>query len=172
VLTRLPSLSALELNHIVTADRPYVAAEMTAFLTCWLSGFPIPVLNRPSPGSLTGPNYSAEQWAAAALKLGVRIRSTPERLGLTPLQEAQRKAPTTVTVIGKQCFGEDASVLFSPAAELARTMGVELLGVHFDSPEPDALFLGVTTSPGIDTPELADAVLDYFTTPARKQIRG
>jgi hypothetical protein len=172
VLTRLPALSALELHHIVPADRPYVAAEMTAFLTCWLSGFPIPVLNRPSPGSLTGPNFRAEQWAAIALKLGVRIRSTSDRLGLSPLQEAQHKAPTTVTVIGKQCFGEAASALFSTAAELARTMGVELLGVHFDTPDPDALFLSVTTSPSIDTPELADAVLDHFTTLAGKEIRG
>ena len=163
VLTRLPCVSDLELLHIVPADRAFVAAEMTAFLTCWLSGLSCSVLNRPSPGCLTGPSFRAEQWAAAAAKLGMPIRPARARLGLRPSHEARREAPTaTVTVVGNRCFGAVDGVLLRQAPRLARVMGVDLLGVHFSSPGPGAVFVGVTTSPAVDTPDVADAVLDCF----------
>ena len=166
MLTRLPYVSDHELIHIAPPDRAYVAAEMTAFLTCWLSALPCPVLNRPSPGCLTGPNRHAEQWVAAAAKLGMRIRPAHARLGLRPSHEMPREAPpATVTVVGHRCFGEVDEELLRLSSRLARVMGVDLLGVRFTGPEPDALFVGVSTSPDVDTPDVADAILDYLTTP-------
>jgi hypothetical protein len=165
VLTHLPHVSDLELIHIDPPDRAYVAAEMTAFLTVWLSDLPCRVLNRPSPGCLTGPSFIAEQWVAAASKLGMRIRPTRTRLGLNRSHEIEREAPVArVTVIGSRCFGEVDEVLRRRASQLACTMGVDMLGVHFSGSEPDALFVGVSTSPDISTPDVADAILDYFTT--------
>ena len=55
VFTRLPWVSEVELQHIVSADRAYAAAEMSAFLLCWLSGLTCPVINRPTVGCLNGP---------------------------------------------------------------------------------------------------------------------
>src|SRR5229473_654434 len=54
VLTLLPGVFEEELVDIVPSDRSYVAAEMTAFLLCWLSTLQCPVLNRPTPTCLSG----------------------------------------------------------------------------------------------------------------------
>jgi hypothetical protein len=160
MLTRLPSISDVELTQIAPADRYYVAAEMTAFLACWLTTLPCPVLNRPAPGCLTGPILHAEQWAAAAAKLGMRVRPPLARLGLSPCDDSQS---VMVTIVGDRCFGEVDAALLLRASQLARTTGVDLLGVQFSSPEPDGVFVGVSTIPSAESPEVADAILDYFT---------
>lgn len=47
ILTRLPSVTADDLPHIAEEDRGYVAAEMTAFLTAFLSEAPFPSSTAP-----------------------------------------------------------------------------------------------------------------------------
>jgi hypothetical protein len=59
VLTLLPCVMTHELLHIVPEDRAYVAAEMMAFLVSWLHGLAAPVINRPTPVCLMGPNWRA-----------------------------------------------------------------------------------------------------------------
>src|SRR5688572_23214757 len=61
VLTRLPSVTPAELPQIVPTDREYVAAEMNAFLTAWLSELPCRVINRPTALCLAGPAWRREQ---------------------------------------------------------------------------------------------------------------
>src|SRR5262245_49828372 len=74
VLTRLPRVAEADLAHVVAADRAYAAAEMTAFLLSWLAALTCPVLNRPTPGCLSGPSWWPEQWAAAAARVGIPTR--------------------------------------------------------------------------------------------------
>ena len=57
VLTRLPAVQPEDLAHIATADRDYVASEMTAFLIAFVSALPCRVLDRPSAGALSGPAW-------------------------------------------------------------------------------------------------------------------
>jgi hypothetical protein len=169
VLNRLPYVSDFDLTHIAPPDRGYVAAEMTAFFTCWLSALPCPVLNRPSPGCLTGPHVHAEQWIVAAARLGMNTQPAQTRLGLRQSHELQPEVPTsTVTVIGNRGFGRVNAVLLRQASDLARVIGVDLLGVGFTGPEPSARFVGVNTSPDVDSPEMADAILDYLTSPSQE----
>src|SRR5438034_2764184 len=104
VLTRLPSVSPHHLPHIIPADREYVAAEMTAFLTAWLSGLTCPVLNRPTPGCLTGPAWRPQHWAHLAAQLAI------------PTQQAA-DVDAEVTVVDEHCFGPDG--LCVPARRLA-----------------------------------------------------
>src|SRR5260370_30282273 len=70
VLTRLPCVGEGDLVDIVPGDRGYVAAEMTAFLSAWLCDLRCPVLNRPTPGCLTGPYWRQAKGIHAPSRLG------------------------------------------------------------------------------------------------------
>src|SRR5262249_56128954 len=55
VLVRLSRVDPGDLAFVAPDDRPYVAAEITAFLVAWLSSLTCPVVNRPTPSSLPPP---------------------------------------------------------------------------------------------------------------------
>jgi hypothetical protein len=161
VLTLLPCVIPDQLVHIVPEDRAYVAAEMTAFLVAWLSELACPVLNRPTPACLTGPNWRQEQWVNTAARAGIPVRSVTRRVALsadTVTQNAET-APTTVTVIGEYCFGEVNDALAMHARRLAKLAGADMLAVHFDGPEAYARLLGVDLRPDLTSPKITDAIL-------------
>jgi hypothetical protein len=171
VLTRLPSVTPHELPHIVAADREYVAAEMTAFLIAWLSSANFPVINRPTPVCLMGPNWREEQWTYAALRAGMCIRQTTRRLSLrTPPVEFEEASegngrtvdvPLTLTVAGERCFGGTDEMHKAQALRLAKLAGVELLEVQFSGGR-EAAFVGAYLAPAVSSPDVADALLARF----------
>lgn len=116
VVTRLARVDGVDLPHVVEDDRPYVAAEMTAFLLSWLSSLACPVLNRPNAMSLAGPAWGSDRWRRAAVRAGA---------GGAP----DRPAETVVTVIGEECIG-DAS-LAPIARAIAAEAGATLLETAF-----------------------------------------
>jgi hypothetical protein len=163
VLTRLRYVAADELVEISAQDRDYVAAEMTAFLLFWLSRLTCPVLNRPTPMCLSGPNWRAEQWVHAAAHAGIPVKplrrnTSSESHAATPVPVASR----SVTVIGERTFGEADPHLRQQARRLAELAGVALLSVHFSSAERGARFLGADAFPALDDDALRDAALDYL----------
>ena len=120
VLTRLPCVTEHELPHIVPADRAYVATEMTAFLAFWLSELACPVLNRPTPACLTGPNWRPEQWVHAAAQLGMPVCPVHRQALLTadvPAANSEQQ-PVTITVVGRHCFGTVDATLTRQAQRL------------------------------------------------------
>lgn len=177
LLTRLPSVTPHELPHIVAADREYIAAEMTAFLIAWLSSADFPVINRPTPVCLMGPNWREEQWTYAALRAGMRSRQTTRLLSLrtTPppaappveFKEASEgngrteDVPLTLTVVGERCFGGMDETLKAQALRLAKLAGVELLEVQF-SGGSEAAFVGAYLAPAVSSPDVANALLARF----------
>jgi hypothetical protein len=165
VLTRLPCVFEHELVRIVPAERAYVAAEMTAFLTSWLSGLRCPVLNRPTPTCLAGPNWRHEQWVYTAARVGIPVRPARRHAALSAgvAPEAPYPRPVvTVTVVGDRCIGRVTDDLASQARRLADVAGVDLLAVRFSGPEPGALFVGADPWPDVGTDAVADAVLEYL----------
>ncbi len=164
VLTRRPYVVEQELTHIVPADRAYVAAEMTAFLLSWLSVLECPVLNRPTPTGLGGPNWWPEQWVYAAARLGLPVRLVRRRSALSTniAPEVADPHPVTVTVVGERCFGSVDEALAAQAQRLARAVGVDLLAVRFSGDEPGADFLDADLWPDVSSPEIADAILECF----------
>ena len=162
VLTLLPCVTADQLIHIVPADRIYVAAEMTAFLVSWLSELPCPVLNRPSPGCLMGPNWGVPQWVHAAADAGIPVRPVHRRVALwaDPAPELAEVTPTSVTVIGGRCFGEADKRLAKHARRLAAMAGVDMLAVHFDGRDSGARLFGADLRPDISSTAIADAILE------------
>lgn len=163
VLTRRPYVVEQELGHIVPADRAYVASEMTAFLLSWLSSLECPVLNRPTPSGLSGPNWWPEQWTYAAAQFGLPVRPVRRRAVLADdAPAAADPPPLTVTVVGERCIGPVDPALAAQARRFARAVGVDLLAVHFSGPEPGADFLGADLWPDASAPEIADAAFEYL----------
>lgn len=165
VMTRLPAVIPEDLRHIVPEDRGYVASEMTAFLTAWLAELRCPVLNRPTPGCLMGPDWRQEQWVHMAARLGMPVRPIRRRAGVAGDAEAEDLAinPVTVTVVGARCFGGVDGSLMVQAQRLADAAHVDLLAVHFDGPEAGARFLSADLWPDVTAPEVAGAILEYLT---------
>ncbi len=158
VLTRLPSISEQELDHVAAEDRAYVAAEMRAFLLAWLSALPCPVVNRPTPDCLCGPAWRTERWLALAGRLGIPVqpvgRDTTVEFAADWADEG-----AAVTVVGERCFGSVDSSLADHARRLASAAVVALLEVQFSGPQRGSRLVGVRLCPDLSSPEIADAAL-------------
>jgi hypothetical protein len=144
ILVRLPYIPPAALPHIVSPDRTYVAREMTAFLTAWLSDVPCRVVNRPTAVCLAGPGWTAEQWRHTAARLGIRMLS-------------RRRRAHTLTVIGGAEVGFVAGA--ATARRLAEAAGVDLLDVHFDQQQR---VVSVDPWPDVARPDVADVLLEWF----------
>jgi hypothetical protein len=161
VLVRRPQVFADELGHVNAEDRDYVAAEMHAFLRCFLAMLPCPVLNPPSGTCLSGPGWSPQQWIYVAAQAGAAVT------GLRVNTDAAGSAPApfegdtlAVTVIGSRCLGTTREDLASIAGRLAAAAGVVLLTVHFQLDSDLPAFVRADPFPKLCDPSLADAVLE------------
>jgi hypothetical protein len=161
VLTRLPAVTEMELDHVVPGDRSYVAREMTAFLAAWLSSLECPVLNRPSPNCLLGPNWRPEQWLLLAARIGIPVVDWTRDTGPGPDATPARDT-TTVTVIEERCVGYAHPTLAAHARQLARAAGVELLAVHFSGPKSSDRLTGVDPAPDLSAVPVSDALIEHF----------
>ena len=164
VLTRLGSVTEDELIEIAPPDRPYAAQEMNAFLVAWLSALRCPVLNRPGPVCLSGPNWRPEQWVHAAAHAGVPVIAARRRVpddgeASAALRDAP---PVTVTIVGKKSFGPKDRFLHDYTRRVARCANVEFLAVSFEGSGQNARFLSANLWPNISTPEMAVAVYDHL----------
>jgi hypothetical protein len=163
VLTRLPEIAERDVRHVARADRPYVAAEMTAFLIGWLSNLACPVINRPTPQCLWGPVWSPERWAMTAVDSGLRARPVHRHVVFPPPVRADSMLEETLamTVIGDRCFGSFDAALHLGARRLARAADVDVLTLQFD---PSGAL--VSAYPWLDDP--SDEVLHAL----RERLRG
>jgi len=163
VLVRLSRITAEELPHIEAADREYVAAEMTAFLAAWLSSLRCPVLNRPVPICLFGPNWRPEHWVRLAAQVGLPVRPIRREVpSVVVRNKTPKRTVVTLTVVGNRCFGVAEGNLKTNALRLARAAEVNLLAGHFDGPGRRSLFLGADPNPDLSA-DARDAVLELLT---------
>jgi hypothetical protein len=164
VLTLLRSVSEDELDDIASRDRPYVAAEMTAFLLFWLSHLRCTVLNRATPTCLSGPHWRQEKWTQVAALAGIGVRPVRRlaEFGHSCPAEQAAAGEIAVTVVGPRTFGDAHPDLHRHARQLADWARVELVRIRFSGPEQDARFLGADTFPPLADDGLADSVLEYL----------
>jgi hypothetical protein len=160
VVTRLAAVPASELSHVAAEDRSYVSSEMTAFLLAWLASLACPVLNRPTPNCLCGPNWRNEEWIHLAGRLGIPVRSI--RHSTSQAAEAGAEPGVSVTIVGQQCFGAVHPLLADYSRRLAVAAGAELLEVHFSGAGRNGSLQDVFLCPDVSRPEVADAILDRF----------
>ena len=165
VVTRLPCVVEEDLGHITPIDRAYVAAEMNAFLRFWLQALPCPMLNRPTPLSLSGPLWRHEKWVHTAARLGMLVTPARRRVvcALAPPTPAHLpSAVSTVTIVGQRSVGDVDQVLATQARALADAAGVDLLAVQFSAPGPGAVFVRAHLWPDIAAAGVAEAIYEYF----------
>ena len=183
VVSLMPAIDPRELHHIVADEREYVAAEMTAFLVAWLtwlSGLGVPVMNRPTPLSLTGPALHHEQWLQAASRVGLPIRRAQRRVPPSKRPAAEEpwrswnavpagdsESRVAIPLVGGHCLpGPEGQQLPDAVCRalgrLAAAVGAELLTALFV--ESDGQFLFNTAVPTVDVSrtDVADSILDAF----------
>jgi hypothetical protein len=164
VITRLAFVAEYELDHIISADRTYVAAEMTALLRCWLAELPCPILNPPTPNCLSGPYWSHAKWVLTASRLGLPITPVCRRLTQSATLATMSEVQTTaiaVTVVGSRCFGDVHPTLGQQARQLADAASVDLLTVYFSGFEPGSRFVRADLWPDMTQDEVASAIFAY-----------
>jgi hypothetical protein len=161
MLTRLAAVNDEELDHVAPGDRSYVATEMTAFLATWLSELECPVLNRPTPNCLVGPNWRLDQWLRLAAQIGIPVVER-QRDTASAATEERVVEGTTVTVIGERCLGYAHPVLATHARRLARAAKVELLAVQFTGPKSSDRLTGAHLWPDLTVGECSAAIVERF----------
>ena len=162
VLTRLPAVQPEMLAHIATADRDYVASEMTAFLIAFVSALPCRVLNRPSAGSLSGPAWRPEQWIQAAARLGIPVLPRQRRVRPNAPAEPEVNVAVELTVIGDRVFGGREATLAGWARSLAKAAGVGLLGLGFTRQVNGFALATVNPSPDLIDSDRLDAAREFL----------
>lgn len=159
VVSRLGAIGDADLVGVHPQDRPYAAAELTAFLTAWLDACPAPVLNPPTTMALNGPAWYPEQWAAAATSVGLRVdvvrRVEPDA---PPAVDPEWTDAVHVHVVGDTCFGDVHSVVGGKLSALARLAGAPLLSAVVSGVEPDARVRDISVWPDLSDPAVADAL--------------
>jgi hypothetical protein len=146
VLTLRPRIFPEELAHIASADRAYVAAEMTAVLHAWLAARACPVVNAPSGVTLAGPNWRPARWQHAALALDI------------PVARAGHESVDLI-VTGGCCLGTNDPRLLRSAAALANAAGTRLLGCRFTA---DGKFISATPWPALDRSDVRDSLFELL----------
>jgi len=176
VLSRRPCILPDELPWVTPEDRQFVAAEMTAFMLAWLATLPCPVVNRPTPSCLNGPQWRAEHWASAAVRLGIPTRHVRRQVGRFEVSQDMRgnagfwreadmeeiEDPTELIVVGSRVLGAARPRLRAQALRLAHAAGLRFLSVWFDGKEDGASFCGASPWPDLGREDVAEALLDLF----------
>jgi hypothetical protein len=164
VITRLPWITAAELDHVVDHDRGYVAAEMQAFLFAWLSRLPCPVLNRPTPYCLSGPAWRNEHWIHAAARAGIPVRAARRSaVPGVPFQPAPAtNAVSSVTVVAGQCTGARDALLEEHTRAIAASAGCAMLTAHYEETAVGFQLVDVSLWPDLADPLVRALVLGHF----------
>jgi hypothetical protein len=160
VLTRLPAVLEQDLAAIVPEDRPYVAAEMTAFLRSWLSRLPCPVINHPTDFGLCGPTWRLERWVMTAAHIGIPVRSIRRSTDTPDYPHIHELVGSTVCIVGPRVIGEADPEVLHQAQTLARVVGAEVLAVRFSGPDAGSSFLSADTWPDPLQEEVSEALLN------------
>jgi hypothetical protein len=171
IWNRLPFVTEHELDHILPSERKYIASEMMAFLVAWLSLLRCPMINIPTPTCLSGPNWNQLQWACAAFRTGISIYPLFYYLSNNNSRfEGQKDSEymTTVTVIGRRCFGSDDKELLNKTKCLANLSDTDFLSVTFNRCKNDEFFVNANPCPYYITDDTLGATIKYL----EEGIRG
>ncbi len=164
LISLLPVIPAEELLQIDSSDRPYVAAEMNAFLTYFLHRLDCPKLNPPALGSFLGCNWRPEQWLTAAATSGFRIR--PVRRSTTSdddySQQRPPETPTTITLVGDKVIGDPGALTLNRARKLRRQAGTTYLQILAHEVDEQSEFIAASVIPDIRDPAICEAIYDYL----------
>jgi len=163
VISLMSHVSMHELFTFHPDDRAYAATEMSSFLLAWLAALPCPVVNRPAPGSLSGPGHTRERWLLFARARGIPTialhRATSAETG--PVEEGAAGTMLAVPVVGGRCAGAPSDAVRAHAEAFARASELDVLTLTFCLDEGEPRLAWVDTTLDLRLPEAA-AALDAY----------
>lgn len=169
VVTRLGGVAPAELPHVAPDDRDYAAAELTAFLTGWLTACACPVVNRPVAGSLNGPPLTAYGWLELAARVGLATRPVWERVepAAPPTYSADEPtaAGSAAVVVADRCLGEVDAGTAARLVALAGLAGCALVGAVVERAAGRTVVSALTPWPDVGDPDVADALDETLPAP-------
>ena len=153
-VSTIDTVTSGDLPQIVREDRAYVAAEMRAFLLAWLTTIRCPVLNPPTPLSLAGCGWRAEQWALAAAAHGIPTETVVE-----PTDDGAGAGGTfTVSQVGEEVADAPSDIVAGWVRRLTVTARTRTLEARFREGTPPRL-ISAGVVPDFRRAELAAAAL-------------
>ncbi len=154
--------------HLAAAedDRDYARQELHALFLSWLSALPGPVVNRPTPQSLSGGWRHPSHWALLAARAGIAAEyrqssADPPEFPATGRLCDPFAPRRSVLVVGERVIsvGGDVPGRTAEACRRLRELsGETLLGVELAQSDGELQLDGVTTTPALSPG--GDAALD------------
>jgi hypothetical protein len=156
VITRLGYVSEVEVGQVVPEDRPYVAAEMQAFLFAFLNALPCPKINKPSLGCLYAPHLRTSDWKRLAGGLGLAVDDA-----VSAGETATTGSYVDVTVLGERVWGDAPVPLVKTTRQLASVADVAYLRVRYSVTSHDTRFWGADAYPSLESDEIGRALVRF-----------
>jgi hypothetical protein len=161
IVTLVPRIFARELFDVRSEDRSYAAAEANAFALFVLSKMPCPVVNRPTPDCLSGPNWRPEQWMHASFEAGIRTKKSKRSDRALP-QEIETHQLTFVTVLAGKCLEDTSEGCLPGVLILARLANVTFLRVYFTQESGQSFFYRAEVMPDLSKAEIRNGLSEHF----------
>lgn len=163
VITLIPVFFDWELIQIQKEDRGYIASEMNAFMTYFLTRLCCPKLNSPSASYLSGHNWRREHWIKIASHLQIPVQPFTYDSKKNKVSYLSDVNIITITVIGNQHFGTSNEILIQYAFQLAKYTKLELLQVTFiENDKGDTSFFSASQFPDLESNLMQRAIVNYF----------
>jgi hypothetical protein len=165
VVSRLSWVTSYELPFVAEEDRDYAAAEMQAFLLALLTQLECPVINRPTPGCLSGPSWSPERWTLCAAEQGVEVQPIVRKAyaGGAVVDTPGSPERRVVNVVGERVIGDVPKAFHDAALSIARAAGCDLVRVAFVAGARTPIFIDADTWVDLSHAEVAAAVAGRLT---------
>lgn len=165
IVNRLSFVPLASLRAASGADYGYAAQEVFAFYLSWLSAWPAPVLNRPTPQGLGGQYRHGSIWALLGAQAGLATAGWSQSSD-QPVEASwamRHFADCTVFVVSGRVLLPAAmpGTLEAPCRRLGELAETGLLGMDFRRDAEGWTMVGASPMPHLiqGGPALAEAIL-------------
>ncbi len=151
VINLLPFIYEKELIQIKEEDRSYVASELTAMMTYFLTKLSCKTINRPDAESLMGSSGLYYQWKHLITKLGI------------PVQIEVGKTPTALMyIVGDSVLNEQQIPYEAEVRLLAKQLNTSYLEVRFVQTDHTWYCVAVSKMINLTHPGVMDLLRHFF----------
>jgi len=165
VINLLPAVYPDELVFYPPEEREYQASEFHALLTFFLSALACPVINRPTPSSLTGPYLNPIGWYNMAHQLDIPVSSVSldSDAFVNPFTPRQSETVVEVSCLGGSVISRSHTIADDYTITLARAAKVEYLKVVYNDGGQEGLqIISAHAVPDIANARTRKALIDFF----------
>jgi hypothetical protein len=152
ILNRLPFVPLDQMRATAGADYGYAVQEVYAFYLSWLHAWPAAVINRPTPGGLSGSYRHPSQWAVFAARAGLPALPWEQSNADDPMRgwEAPPGEAVAFAVDGEAVLPPILPAEFAaPCVRLAAIAETALLGITFAREGDGWLMTGASPVPDL-----------------------